>query len=83
LIVSLDGDPGSRIARRGGGFGGGGGVARAAGFAFDSGLGAALAAGRLAGVRPRVAWPRPRDGFPGGLLEELTPELPDLSDRAW
>jgi hypothetical protein len=71
-------------------FGAGFGEALRVGFAVDLGrlervfsaafFGAALAAERPV-TRARDAWPRARDGFFDGLLEELTPELSDLPNR--
>src|SRR5438309_3115176 len=78
------GDAGLVGSGLGVGSGGGFGAARVSGLAaglrlFGGGRLATRAAGRSA-ARARGAWPRARDGFFDGRLEELTPKLPDPPD---
>src|SRR5215470_19407455 len=84
LIVSReDAGPGSRMPGLGAGTAGLAG----SGLGFGSGKGrrsaaeSGLLAGRDVVALAWGAWPRDRDGFFAGLLEELTPELSDPSHR--
>src|SRR6266571_8093631 len=72
---------GSGAAGLGGEFGAGFGAGVSTGLRPFGGVRlVTLAAGRRTASRARGAWPRARDGFFAGLLEELTPELSDFTD---